>query len=168
MKKSEINLSEVREDYLETILRLAKNGAPVRLVDIAKEHGVSKATVSDALAWLGAEGYIEYEKYRPVTLTPRGREVAKRTFEKHKLLLRFLGETLGIPPKEAEIAACRMEHAIGSKIAVKLAELMEAISGEFGSNSKAGSAPAAKKEKAARGLSERAADSSVKKGRRRA
>ena len=47
MKRTADNLSEVKEDYLETILLLSKGGAPVRLIDISKAHGVSKSTVSD-------------------------------------------------------------------------------------------------------------------------
>ena len=86
MKRTADNLSEVKEDYLETILLLSKGGAPVRLIDISKAHGVSKSTVSDALSSLGEHGYVIYEKYRPVILTAKGREVAECVLNRHKLL----------------------------------------------------------------------------------
>ncbi len=127
MKSAKDKLSEAKEDYLETILMLSKDGQPARLVDIAKAHGVSKATVSNALAELGRKGYIAYEKYRPVYLTKKGGEVASRTLGKHELLIRFLTENLGVSHAEAEEAACKMEHAIGADIAFKLAKFMESL-----------------------------------------
>ncbi len=124
MKKIEDRLSEAKEDYLETILMLSQNGDSVHLVDIAKSHKVSKATVSNALVKLGESGFVVYEKYRPVSLTEKGRILAKNTLKKHKMLIDFLTENLGVPMDEAREAACKMEHAIGAKIANKLAEFM--------------------------------------------
>ena len=120
-------LSESKEDYLETILRLSSQGEAARLVDIAKAHGVSKATVSNALSKLGEKGLIIYEKYRPVVLTKSGKDIAEKTYEKHKLLIKFLTQTLGVSQGEASKAACKMEHAIGANIALKLAELIDEI-----------------------------------------
>ena len=124
MKRTADNLSEVKEDYLETILLLYKGGAPVRLIDISKAHGVSKSTVSDALSSLGEHGYVIYEKYRPVILTAKGREVAECVLNRHKLLSFFLTRVLDIPNSEADEVACRMEHAIGGNIAFRLAMFM--------------------------------------------
>lgn len=126
--KNEDRLSESLEDYLETILTLSENSASgVHPVDIARAKKVSKASVTDTLSKLGARGYITYERYRPVTLTERGAELAKHTLAKHKILVKFLNQTLGIPIETAVESACKMEHAIGRETASKLAELIEEI-----------------------------------------
>lgn len=127
MKNSDNILTPAKEDYLETIFRLSVNSKTVRLVDIAKIHSVSKATISNALVKLGQKGYIVYEKYKPVSLTQSGRQVASRTFDKHKLLMRFFIEALDVAPKEAEKAACEIEHSIGKSITAKLASFVKNI-----------------------------------------
>lgn len=124
MKKSAKVLSPSKEDYLETILMLSSDGEPVRLVDIARAHDVSKATVSDTLSRLGDGGYVVYEKYRPVTLTQKGKRVAALTLDKHNLLIKFLTKALGVEYSKAEVAACKMEHAIGADIACRLSEFI--------------------------------------------
>ncbi len=93
-------------------------------VDIARIHGVSKSSVSNALAALGAAGYLVYEKYKPVRLTEEGRKLALQTFGKHMLLVRFLVDILKIPRGNAEDAACKMEHAMGENLTLKLAEFV--------------------------------------------
>jgi uncharacterized HTH-type transcriptional regulator MJ0568 len=123
MAKTEDRLSESMEDYLETILLLSAGEKTVRAVDIAKSKGVAKASVSVVLCKLCEMGYLNYEKYLPVSLTPKGVNLAKRTLSKHKILIEFLNKTLGISQKESEIAACKIEHAIGRKIATKISML---------------------------------------------
>ena len=71
-----------------------------------------------------ADLMVIYEKYRPVILTAKGREVAECVLNRHKLLSFFLTRVLDIPNSEADEVACRMEHAIGGNIAFRLAMFM--------------------------------------------
>ena len=127
MKACKNILGESKEDYLETILRLSVGGETVRPVDIARIHKVSKSSISNALSALGKAGYVEYEKYKPVRLTDAGRVQASKTFRKHRLLVKFLVEILGVSSRSADEAACKMEHAMGEKLAIKLAEFVGGI-----------------------------------------
>jgi DtxR family Mn-dependent transcriptional regulator len=57
-------------------------------------------------------GHVEYEPYKGVVLTPSGREVGKRTLEKHRIMQAFLQEVCGMGHHEAHEAACDMEHTL--------------------------------------------------------
>jgi len=109
-----MKIQESAENYLETILILGKNGAPVRAVDISTELDYTKPSVSVAMKKLRLDGYIEVDKNGFITLTPDGRNIAESMYERHMLLTNWL-VSLGV---EAEIAAkdaCRMEHVISEQ-----------------------------------------------------
>ena len=109
-------VSMSHEDYLEAIVMLG--GTPeraVRSVDIANKLGVSKASVSKAIATLKDNGYVVQPYYGDITLTPEGLEYGKSVLERHELLTRFLHKALGIPSEVAEEEACLMEHAISDE-----------------------------------------------------
>ncbi len=103
-------LSAKAEDYLETILRLSETPRRARTGDIAEALDVQPSTVSAALKSLKEQGLLDYEPYGLVDLTPKGRQVAEDISGRHVALRRFFTETLGLPPEEAEMAACGMEH----------------------------------------------------------
>lgn len=113
------------QDYLEAILKLSQEGGEVRSVDIARELGFSRASVSRAMASLRNEDYILQEKYGTISLTQKGLTAAKSVGEKHKLLKGFLTKVLKVGEETAEADACRMEHAISMETAEKLYEYMK-------------------------------------------
>lgn len=120
MQRDKDRLSESLEDYLETILILSKGGHPVHSLDIARAKGVAKASVSNVLTKLADTGYIAYRKYYPVTLTPKGETLARQTLRKQNPR-RVSHKFARIPLADAESAACKIEHAIGREIALKIA-----------------------------------------------
>lgn len=108
-------LSMASEDYLESIYRLIVEGgmAPeygIRSVDVADQLGVSKASVSKALATLKEAGMVEQMRYGRVTLTERGRAYARRVWRTHRILRVFLRDELGVDPETADEEACLLEH----------------------------------------------------------
>lgn len=75
-------LRESGEDYLESIYVLSERQGIVRSIDVAEYLGVTKASVSKAMATLESNGYVEMGK-RDVHLTKRGLEVARQMWERH-------------------------------------------------------------------------------------
>lgn len=75
-------LRESGEDYLESIYVLSERQGIVRSIDVAEYLGVTKASVSKAMATLESNGYVEMGK-RDVHLTERGLEVARQMWERH-------------------------------------------------------------------------------------
>ena len=107
MKKSH----ESSEDYLETILILREKNGNVRSIDIVNKLNYSKPSISIAMKKLKSEGMVEMDLNGYITLTPKGEEVAQRSYSRHKLLEKCL-IAIGVEPETAEEEACRIEHVI--------------------------------------------------------
>ncbi len=121
-------LSEHLEDYLEAISSLSSEGGAARPSDIAAAMKVKKPSVTAALNALAEKGLVEYEKYRPVSLTKDGRQVATTIRRKHELLSDFFRSVLGVEASEAEMAACKMEHSLGDGMMNKLTKFIKNLS----------------------------------------
>ena len=108
-----MNLLESGEMYLETILRLSQE-KPVRSIDIAEDMGYSKPSVSRAVGLLKEGQFIIVDKDGTITLTEKGREVAQKILDRHKLLTDCLMR-LGVSEKTATEDACKIEHDISDE-----------------------------------------------------
>jgi DtxR family Mn-dependent transcriptional regulator len=105
-------LSATLEDYLEAIYRLERERRFARVRDISAALGVAKSAVSTALRSLSDKGFVNYQPYEPVTLSPEGRERAGRIVLRHRVLEDFLRTVLGLESERADAIACGMEHAL--------------------------------------------------------
>ncbi len=88
--KSSRNETRAVEDYLEQIYNLIEQKGYARVVDIADNLGLAQASVTNMIQRLDGEGYINYEKYRGLTLTENGRKVGEAITRRHQLLTRLL------------------------------------------------------------------------------
>ena len=118
-----MNINQSAEDYLEQILVLLESKGYARSVDIADALNVKRPSVSIAMKKLRENGYISMEKRGRISLTDKGYPIARRIYERHKTLVRFLVK-LGVDEKIARKDACRMEHDLSD-------ESFEAISRVF-------------------------------------
>jgi DtxR family Mn-dependent transcriptional regulator len=117
---SETGLSESMENYLEVILDLEQANKVARAKDIADRLGVKRGSVTGALKNLGEKGFINYAPYSFITLTNKGKKVAKDVAHRHAVLKNFLLNILQIDPETAEKTACGMEHAIDTQTLERL------------------------------------------------
>lgn len=118
-------LSPAMEDYLEAILRLSGEMNVARVRDIARAVGVALSTVSGALKHLRRLELVNYKPYEVITLTPRGREVARRISRRHELSARFFSQVLGVARETADADACRIEHGLSRDTVDRLIAFME-------------------------------------------
>jgi hypothetical protein len=79
------------------------------MVDIAASLGISQASVTNMVKRLDAEGFVLYEKYRGLVLTPEGERIAKEIARRHRILTDFLSQ-LGVSSEEVERDVEGMEH----------------------------------------------------------
>ncbi|MEO0453128.1 MAG: transcriptional regulator MntR [Verrucomicrobiota bacterium] len=83
-------LSQSIEDYLERIYEMIEEKGYARVSDVADALKVSRPSVSIMVKRLAELGYVNYEKYRGLTLTPDGLEVALRIKRRHVTITQFL------------------------------------------------------------------------------
>jgi Mn-dependent DtxR family transcriptional regulator len=84
--------TQTAEDYLERIHELIEEKGYARVVDIAESLQVRQASVTSMVQKLGEQGYLNYEKYRGLMLTDKGREVACNIQKRHEILARFFSQ----------------------------------------------------------------------------
>jgi len=121
------DLSESLENYLEVILDLERNHKVARAKDIADRLQLQRGSVTSALKSLADKGLINYEPYSLITLTAKGKKMAKEITERHALLKEFLIKVLQVEGEIAEETACRLEHAIDPQTVERLTCFMEYI-----------------------------------------
>ena len=105
---------ESAEDYLETILILSRSIPAVRSIDIVRETGYSKPSVSVAMKNLRQKEYIVMDEDGYITMTDAGRSIAEKTYERHTVLTNLL-VSLGVPEDTAAEDACKVEHVISDE-----------------------------------------------------
>ncbi len=116
-----MKLQESGEMYLETILILKNRFGYVRSIDIARELGVSKPSVSRAVSLLRENDYVTFDPNGMILLTDKGQGVAEKIYERHNVLSRCL-EMLGVSADAAAADACRIEHVISEETFSKIKE----------------------------------------------
>ena len=109
-----MNIYESAEDYLEQILMLLEQKGHARSVDIAAGLGVSKPSVSVAMKRLRENGYIVMGDDNYISLTDRGYAIAKRIYDRHKMLTKYFVQ-LGVDPEIAREDACKVEHDLSEE-----------------------------------------------------
>lgn len=113
------------QNYLELIYELSLDGKKARVSDIAKQLGVSKPSVNNAVVVLAKNGYVDYEKYADIKLTDKGRKTAKFICSKHQTIKQLFIEVLNIDEKIADTDACLIEHVISDESIKAMQVFME-------------------------------------------
>ncbi len=109
-----MNLHESAEMYLETIYVLSQKTGSVRSIDVAEHMGYSKPSVSRAVGLLKQGGYLNMGDDGYLTLTDEGQTAAKKIFERHTVLSKFLA-FIGVDDEIASKDACKIEHVVSDE-----------------------------------------------------
>ena len=98
--------------------------------DVNPAADIAKPSISKAMNILKEREYIIIENNN-IELTRKGNLIAKEIYEKHKVITKFLINTLNLDFNEAEINACKIEHIITVNCYQKI---KEKVGEEDGSN----------------------------------
>lgn len=119
-----MELSASLEDYIETIYLIIQEKKVARAKNIAELMKVSRASVTEALRALSSKGLINYAPYEVITMTPKGRKIAKDVIFRHNTLKNFFMEILTIDSKIAEDGACKIEHSAPPEVIDRMIDFM--------------------------------------------
>lgn len=110
------------EDYLERIHELIEEKGYARVVDIASSLNVKQASVTSMVQKLDGLGYLNYEKYRGLILTDKGKEVATQIQQRHETLTRFFS-IFGLDPETQRRDIEGIEHHLSPETVHFLSDL---------------------------------------------
>ncbi len=114
------------EDYLEAIYNSLNRRGHAKTNEIASDMGVKAPSVTEMFDKLREKGYINYKKYEGVTLTERGREVAKDVSEVHANIEKFL-KFLQVSSDQADKDACKVEHNLSNESIAQLNNFIDFV-----------------------------------------
>jgi DtxR family Mn-dependent transcriptional regulator len=117
-------LSETAERYLEAIYYIAHEGDVARASGLAEWLGVSPPTVSVTLQRLARDGWVEIAGDRRIALTGRGEAAAADAVRRHRILERWLVDSLGLDWAAADLEASRLGHGVSALVVERIDELL--------------------------------------------
>jgi len=112
------------EEYLEAIYSLIEEGRKTTPSEIAKRLKVKPSSATEMLKKLDLKGFVIAAPYKPVELTEKGYARASGIKRKHRLLERFLHDSLNISKKRVHEEACLLEHALSDEATESLSGFM--------------------------------------------
>lgn len=113
--------SQTEENYIKAIYKIAeRENKAVSTNAISQAMQTTAASVTDMLKRLAASDLINYEKYRGVTLTEKGRNLATQLIRKHRLWETFLYDKLGFQWDEVHEIAEQLEHIRSEELVRRL------------------------------------------------
>ena len=116
------NISE--EDYLSIIFKNPDREGKIKPSVIARKLSISNAAVTDMLKKLSGEGYIIYEPYKEIELTPEGKNYAQNIVRRHRIWEVFLVKIVGMPWDKVHEEAHRLEHSSSDDLINRLEAML--------------------------------------------
>lgn len=116
--------SQTEENYLKALFNLANSDGEINISDLAQQLEVSMPTANSMVKNLQKRGLVDYEKYKPVKLTPVGRKEAALIIRKHRLTEMFLVKKMGFGWEEVHEIAEQVEHIHSPKLFERMDEMM--------------------------------------------
>jgi DtxR family Mn-dependent transcriptional regulator len=112
-----------KEDYIKAIYQLESDpDKSVSTTDVANKLEVSKAATSEMVQRLSEQGFLNYEKYRGMSLTDEGKKTALHVIRRHRIWELFLMDVLGLSWSEVHAEAEILEHSTSDFLIEKLDE----------------------------------------------
>ena len=112
------------EDYLEAVLQLIRDKGYATTSDISAVLKVKPPTVSKMIRRLATKGYLEYERYRGMKLSPSGERIAKSVIKRHQVISEFMS-MMGVDEETAFEDTEGIEHHVHQSTLRRLERLGE-------------------------------------------
>ncbi|MFM6943119.1 MAG: metal-dependent transcriptional regulator [Aquirufa sp.] len=118
-------ISFTEENYLKVIHRLSEaTSDDISTNAVAELMQTKAASVTDMLRKLAEKGWVNYQKYQGVRLSPEGEKIALSIVRKHRLWEVFLVDKMGFNWDEVHEIAEQLEHIESDQLIHKLDEYL--------------------------------------------
>jgi DtxR family Mn-dependent transcriptional regulator len=118
--------SLVEENYLKALFSLSiQNNGEVNVNDLSKHLDIKMPTVTSMMKKLASKKLVEYESYKPLRLTEKGRKEAALIIRKHRLTEMYLVEKMGFGWEQVHEIAEQVEHIKSSEFFAKMDEILD-------------------------------------------
>ncbi len=113
--------TQAEEDYIKAIFKITERNQGSASTNAIAEHlSTSAASVTDMIKRLAQKEYFNYERYKGVSLTPKGLNLATKLIRKHRLWETFLVENLNFSWDEVHDIAEQLEHVKSESLVNRL------------------------------------------------
>ena len=110
-------VSSALEDYLKVIWGMHEWGIEqVTVKALAERMGYAPSSVSEAIKKMTAAGLVKHEKYRGITLSEEGTNIAVGMVRRHRIIETFLVEYADYSWDEVHEEAEVLEHAVSDRL----------------------------------------------------
>eukprot|EP01132_Coremiostelium_polycephalum_P000237 gene237-316_t len=121
-----MRLSQTEENYLKAIYQLAEEGNQlVTTSALASSLGMSPAAITDMVQRLYHKGFLTYQKYQGVNLSPLGKEKMLQLLRRQRLWEVFLVKKLKLGWDEISEAIEELEHIQSELLIQRLDDYLE-------------------------------------------
>lgn len=114
------------EDHIEQIYLLIDQKGYARVSDIAEALSVLPSSVTKMVQKLDKDDYLIYERYRGLSLTPKGMKLGKRLVDRHSLLEKFL-RSIGVDEELIYNDVEGIEHHLSWNSIDRIADLIQVL-----------------------------------------
>jgi len=119
-------LSQTEENYLKAIYSIGlSNSKNVNTTLISKKLETKPSSVTDMIKKLADKEFINYEKYKGVSLTQKGKKVAVKIVRRHRLWEVFLVNKLNYNWDEVHEMAEQLEHIKSETLVSRLEKFLD-------------------------------------------
>ena len=116
--------SEVISRYLEAIYYMRAEGETLTNARLAEWLGVSRPTVTAGLRRMARDGLLRADRGKEVLFTDQGEAQAAAIVRRHRIVERWLTDSLGLDWVVADEEAARLEHTISEVVEERLYEAL--------------------------------------------
>jgi DtxR family Mn-dependent transcriptional regulator len=111
-------------DYLEALYEIVEEAMPPVQAELARWMGVSRASVSEHVKRLVADGLLTMDG-RTLAFTPAGHALAVTLVRRHRLAEHLLIDVIGLPWYLAHSEAERWERVISEQVEERLVAILD-------------------------------------------
>ena len=116
--------SQTEENYLKALYKLSDKEGKINVSDLSAALSVSVPTANSMVKKMDTQGWLRYEKYKPLTITAKGKKMAAAIIRKHRLTEMYLVEKMGFSWENVHEIAEQVEHVKSEAFFDRMDELL--------------------------------------------